>query len=78
MSFTEMVAEGMTLGEKNGIKRDWVVQFVKRMFPGFLAEGRWFNLKAVYVSPTGLLHMYWLHCPDQPPLGPMAWNGDLG
>lgn len=34
-----MVAEGMTLGEKNGIKRDWVVQFVRRMFPGFLAEG---------------------------------------
>ena len=39
VAFTEMVAEGMTLGEKNGIKRDWIVQFVKRMFPGFLAEG---------------------------------------
>jgi 3-hydroxyisobutyrate dehydrogenase-like beta-hydroxyacid dehydrogenase len=42
VSFVELVAEGMTLGEKNGVQRQWVVDFITRLFPGFITKGMCF------------------------------------
>lgn len=38
-SWMELVAEGMTLAEKNGIARQSVVDFVTRLFPGHITTG---------------------------------------
>lgn len=38
-SWMEMVAEGMTLAEKNGVARQSVVDFVTRLFPGHITTG---------------------------------------
>lgn len=39
MSITELIAEGMTLGEKNGLQRESVVTFLKESFPGPIMTG---------------------------------------
>ena len=50
-SFIEVAAEAMTLGEKNGVQREWVVQFVERMFPGAVTKG-----EPPVIHCTHLLH----------------------
>lgn len=54
-SFIEVAAEAMTLGEKNGVQREWVVQFVERMFPGAPTTG------CEHFHP-GVCHMHMLEC----------------
>jgi 3-hydroxyisobutyrate dehydrogenase-like beta-hydroxyacid dehydrogenase len=39
MSMIELVAEGMTLADKNGLQRDSVVQFLKGAFQGPITGG---------------------------------------
>ena len=38
-SLIEVIAEGMTLAEKNGLQRHSVVQFVETLFPGHIFKG---------------------------------------
>ncbi len=38
-SWMELVAEGMTLAEKNGVARQSIVDFVTRLFPGHITAG---------------------------------------
>ncbi len=39
VSFVELVAEGMTLAEKNGVQRQTVLDFINRLFPGHITTG---------------------------------------
>ena len=39
VSFIELMAEAMTLGEKNGVQRQWIVDFVRKLFPGHITTG---------------------------------------
>ena len=39
ISFNELIAEGMTLGEKNGISRAHTAAFLEKFFPGPVHEG---------------------------------------
>lgn len=39
VSFVELLAEGMALGEKNGVQRQWVLDFITRLFPGHITKG---------------------------------------
>ena len=38
-SWIELAAEGMTLGEKNGVARETVLDFITKLFPGFITTG---------------------------------------
>ena len=38
-SMIEVIAEAMTLAEKNGIQRQSVVQFIETLFPGHIFKG---------------------------------------
>ena len=38
-SIIEVIAEAMTLAEKNGIQRQSVVQFIETLFPGHIFKG---------------------------------------
>lgn len=40
MSMMELIAEGMTLADKNGLKRDAVVHFLKESFQGPITGGQ--------------------------------------
>ncbi|CAK0735348.1 hypothetical protein CVIRNUC_000566 [Coccomyxa viridis] len=39
VSIIELLAEGMTLAEKNGVQRQHVVQFIETLFPGHIFKG---------------------------------------
>ena len=39
VSIIELLAEGMTLAEKNGVRRQHVVQFIETLFPGHIFKG---------------------------------------
>ena len=39
VSIIELLAEGMTLAEKNGVRRQRVVQFIETLFPGHIFKG---------------------------------------
>jgi hypothetical protein len=52
ISFNELIAEGMTLGEKNGIGRPQVAQFLERFFPGPFTKGGFFQIFLLPVSFT--------------------------
>ena len=38
-SMIELLAEGMTLAEKNGLSSHHVVQFTEKLFPGHIVKG---------------------------------------
>lgn len=38
-SIIELLAEGMTLAEKNGLSSQHVVQFTEKLFPGHIVKG---------------------------------------
>ena len=40
MSVMELVAEAMTLGDNNGLKRDAVVEYLRQSFPGPITGGK--------------------------------------
>ena len=39
VAMTELIAEGMTLAEKNGVARESVLTFLKECFPGPISTG---------------------------------------
>ncbi|EIE26757.1 3-hydroxyisobutyrate dehydrogenase family protein [Coccomyxa subellipsoidea C-169] len=51
-SWIELAAEGMTLGEKNGVARETVLDFITRLFPGFITTGYAKALVADKFTPT--------------------------
>lgn len=55
MSMLELIAEGMTLGEKNGLDRQHVVHFLKEVFQGPITGGQSFLLNCSF--PVVICHL---------------------
>ena len=50
MSIVELIAEGMTLAEKNDLQRQHVVDFIEKLFPGHIFKGA-HNRVGMYTHP---------------------------
>ena len=57
-SIIEILAEGMSLGEKNGVARSHVVDLVSKLFPGNIAPGRTIMLRAYAISRCSHLRVH--------------------